>query len=132
MFDLEKLQQEFNQTAKNLFINEEEKRDNISKDKIINLYERCRQQKKLIKTAYWALNDQNLYVKLAALDLIQTYPSEESKEYLFKALEDEENINIRQKIVESINKIESEIKKMYTKEDGKITISGAVKYLNYS
>ncbi len=110
VFDLAKFQENLFKPAEDI-IGSYQKTDRLPKMKIVDLYTRCRANNRLTTTAFKALQDQNKYVKLAALDLITTFVDERSIDYLFRALEDEEDMLIRQKIVEAIDKVESKIKK---------------------
>lgn len=127
MFDLEKFQNDLFQPAKDMLTqNEDCKTDSLPRKKIIDLYSRCRAQNRLTTTAYKALCDRNKFVKLAALDLMTTFVDERSIDYLFKALEDEEDVTIRQKIAETIDTIEAKMKRSYSPQ----SVSKTIKYIS--
>ncbi len=128
VFDLEKFQNDLFQPAKDMLSpNENGKSDALPRKKIVDLYTRCRAQNRLTATAYKALCDRNKFVKLAALDLMTTFVDERSIDHLFKALEDEEDVTIRQKIAEAIDTIEAKMKKAYTGQT-RISISNTINY----
>ncbi|RMG31789.1 MAG: hypothetical protein D6732_14380 [Methanobacteriota archaeon] len=128
MFDLEKFQNDLFQPAQDMLSqNGRGKTDSLPRKKIVDLYKRCRAQNRLTATAYKALCDRNKFVKLAALDLMTTFVDERSIDYLFKALEDEEDVTIRQKIAETIDAIEAKIKKTYSGQ-AQISVSKTINY----
>ncbi len=99
--------------------------------RIVNLYQTSRKEKKVIDSTYKALSDTNPFVRVAAVDLISEMGNNNSLQFLFKALEDEENEVIKRKIAKSITKLEAKINNdLYSDEDD-VSLVNTVKILTY-
>ncbi|MCY3412537.1 MAG: HEAT repeat domain-containing protein [Candidatus Heimdallarchaeota archaeon] len=113
-FNLEDLQNEMLGEAHNLILPEniedrERELKQMSIRKIVSLYSTSRKGNKVFKSTYDALHDSNPWTRMAAADIICKYGNTNSFEYLFKALEDEENSKIKQKIANSITVLETRL-----------------------
>ncbi|MHA2501380.1 MAG: HEAT repeat domain-containing protein [Candidatus Kariarchaeaceae archaeon] len=83
--------------------------------RIVDMYSLCRNNNRIYKSTYDALNDSNPFVRAAAADLIARSGTKNSFDYLFKALEDEENSTVKREIAKAINVLEARINRSYVK-----------------
>ena len=134
-FNLQKIQNEMLGVADSLIVQEnviDKVRDVKQRSirKIVDLYKSSRSNNKVFKSTYDALKDQDPWTRMAAVDLISQYGNSNSFEYLFKALEDEDRSNIKQKIAKSIDKLEARLNNL--EDVNSVSIIDAAKVLSYS
>lgn len=135
-FDLKDLQDAVVGVPKDLILPEDH--NNSVRDvkqqsirKIVDLYSTCRNNKRVYKSTYDALKDDNPFVRVAAADLISTSGTQNSFDYLFKALEDEDNMRVKQEIVRAINVLEARINnKTYDEGETKVSFMKSMKILS--
>jgi len=84
--------------------------------RIVDMYSLCRNNKRIYKSTYNSLRDGNPFVRAAAADLIAQSGTKNSFDYLFKALEDEDNGIVKREIAKAINVLESRINRNYVKD----------------
>ena len=85
--------------------------------RIVDMYSLCRENNRIYKSTYDALKDTNPFVRAAAADLIANSGTHNSFDYLFTALEDEDNQTVKRELALAINKLEARInKRSYPKE----------------
>lgn len=113
-FNLQELQKAIIGAPKDLIIpenHEDNERDNKQHTirKIVDMYHSCRSNQRIYKSTYDALSDDNPFVRVAAADLICKSGTKTSFDYLFKALEDEENSHVKKEIAMAINKLEAKL-----------------------
>ncbi len=99
--------------------------------KIVEMYKNSRKNNRVFKHTYDALNDPNPFVRTAAVDVIGISGNKNSFEYLFKALEDEEFIHVKKRIVSAIDQLESKIRNLRTNTKD-ATITDAMRILSFT
>jgi len=112
--DLIDLQEAIVGVPKDLILpeNQEDKDHDFKQEsirRIVDMYSLCRNNNRIYKSTYDALKDDNPYVRAAAADLIAESGTNNSFDYLFTALEDEDNINVKRELALAINKLEARI-----------------------
>ena len=135
--DLEALQTEIMGIPNNMILPEDqidEDRENRVKtiQKIVSLYGTSRKRNCVHPTTYDALKDQNPFVRVAAADIISQVGTQNSFDYLFKALEDEEIGSIKQKIAKSIDNLEAKINNNLPKVEEDVSLTSIVRILSYT
>ncbi len=135
IFNLDDIQNEMLGEAQNLILPEDsddEQRELKYKSmrKIVDMYSSSRKRKMVYRATYDALKDNNPWTRIAAADIICKYGNQNSFEYLFKALEDENNPKIKQKIVTSINSLETRLNNIDMGEDY-VSLIEAARILSY-
>lgn len=93
---------------------------------IQSLYQRAKREERFPPEVFQFLQATNKVLKLAALDLIQTYQPEGAMKCLFEALEDENNLNTKQRILAIIDELEF---KNSGYEPRNISVIGSIKKL---
>lgn len=79
----------------------------LQAERIKQMYQNARKDRKLRKNVYDNLFGNDDVLKLAAIDLISRFPNEHAVDILFKALEDEGSVHIRQNIVKALDSLEA-------------------------
>ena len=88
--------------------------------KIVDMYQTCRNNNRIYKSTYDALDDVNPFVRVAAIDLIGQSGTTNSFDYLFKALEDEDNIHVKREIAIAIDRLEARLhNKSYVEDENR-------------
>ncbi|MDH5403092.1 MAG: HEAT repeat domain-containing protein [Candidatus Heimdallarchaeota archaeon] len=102
--------------------------------KIVELYTTCRANNRVYSSTYLALKDENPFVRVAAADLISKTGNANSFDYLFKALEDEDNRHVKQEIAQCINRLEARLTGLvYSEEyDDGVTLLDSLRKLTYT
>ncbi|MHA2170533.1 MAG: HEAT repeat domain-containing protein [Candidatus Kariarchaeaceae archaeon] len=136
-FDLKELQDSVIGISRDLIIPEnyvDEVRNSRQRSirKIVDLYHSSRKNNRVFKHTYSALSDPNPFVRIAAADIIGSSGNQNSFDYLFKALEDEEYINVKQRIVRAIDNLESKIDLHKHKDKKKSTLKESLRVLSYT
>ena len=98
--------------------------------RIVDLYSAARKNNRVYKQTYDALHDVNPFIRVAAADIIGDTGNVNSFDYLFKALEDEEQFNVRHKIVTAIDQLESRIASDFHKAEP--TLMKSARILSHS
>ncbi|MHA2254262.1 MAG: HEAT repeat domain-containing protein [Candidatus Kariarchaeaceae archaeon] len=138
-FDLKELQESVIGVPKDLILPEEEEYVDESRDqrqksirKIIEMYQSSRKNNRVFKHTYTALYDTNPFVRVAAADIIGDTGNKNSFDYLFKALEDEEYVHVKQRIVTAIDCLEKRISNKERPEEVESTFSESMRILSYT
>jgi hypothetical protein len=130
-FDLEVFTQNSLKYGYNMLRDSEQSLSETKKqaNRIKSLFQNYSTEKSLNKDLYGNLITGSHVLKLATLEIIEKYPAKKSLSYLFEAMENENNMIIRQKILDVIDNIEMK-GNLDSYKDRKISIVSALKYSN--
>ena len=136
-FDLKDLQTEIMGAPSGLVLPDEyDENDRVQRVKtikaIVDMYTSSRRSKKVKKSTYKALTNNNPFVRVAAADVIAAAGDTNSFEILFKALEDEESSIIKQKIARSLDNLQARLANLPIVDDeDEVSLSSTARILSF-